>query len=219
MAFYPHVQPVRLPEAARPVLLVVVDTEEEFDWTKPLDRQSTSVSAMDHIERVQSIFDEFQVKPAYVVDYPVATQEQGYRPLRRFLDSGRAEIGAHLQPWVSPPHDETVNSYNSYPGNLPAELEARKLQVLTEAIAERFGRRPTIYKAGRYGFGPNTARALDTLGYEIDLSPTPPYDMRADAELALFLERIRGFFGHFLGAWQGRSMTPSELRAHLQSGG
>jgi hypothetical protein len=40
--------------------------------------------------------------------------------------------------------------------------------------------RPRIYVAGRYGFGPNTAATLEALGYEVDLSLAPPFDLRAD---------------------------------------
>jgi len=52
-------------------------------------------------------------------------------------------------------------------------LEKTKLLILTECIEAHFGRRPTIYKAGRYGVGPNTTTILEELGYEIDLSVCP----------------------------------------------
>lgn len=62
---------------------------------------------------------------------------------------------------------------NSYAGNLPATLEAAKLRVLTDRIAQGLGRRPTLYKAGRYGVGPNTTALLEAEGYEIDASVVP----------------------------------------------
>ena len=164
----------------RPTLLVVIDTEEEFDWNADFDRNNVSVEAMRDITRVQEIFDEFGIVPTYVVDYPVASQETGYGPLKEFADSGRATIGAHLHPWVSPPHSEDVNAHNSYPGNLPEDLEREKLARLTETIEHNFGARPTIYKAGRYGLGPNTARILEDAGFEIDLSTCPPFAYRGD---------------------------------------
>jgi peptidoglycan/xylan/chitin deacetylase (PgdA/CDA1 family) len=159
-----------------PSLMVVVDTEEEFDWTAPHDRDRTSVHAMRHIERGQEIFDEFGIKPCYVVDYPVVSQLEGYEALLRIHASERCEIGAHLHPWVNPPHEEDVTRLNSFPGNLPAELERRKLQVLTDRIAEIFGEPPRSYKAGRYGLGPNSLSILRNLGYRIDLSVCPGYD-------------------------------------------
>jgi len=162
------------------VLLVVVDTEEEFEWGKGFFRDRTTVAAMRGIPRFQELFDGYGVRPTYVVDHPVATQPDGFRDLRVFQDSGRAVIGAHLHPWVNPPLDETPDARNSYPGNLPRELEREKLRVLTARIEETFGQRPRVYKAGRYGIGPNTTGILEELGYEIDLSVCPGLDCGAD---------------------------------------
>jgi hypothetical protein len=161
--FLRNYQPLSLPEGHPPVLTVVIDTEEEFDWHQPFDRKNTSVDAMEHIGRAQEVFDEFEIRPTYVVDYPVASQKTGYTLLREFVSSGRATIGAHLHPWVSPPHEEDVSSFNSYPGNLSAQLEEAKLTLLTDQITDTFGARPTIYKAGRYGLGPNTGEILSKL--------------------------------------------------------
>src|SRR3546814_6885075 len=88
--------------------------------------------------------------------------------------------GTHLHPWVNPPFQEVVNATNSYPGNLPPELEHAKLAALTEAIAGAFGARPVVYKAGRYGVGPATAGILEALGYRIDVSVVPFTDFSDD---------------------------------------
>ncbi|MBF0340578.1 MAG: polysaccharide deacetylase family protein [Magnetococcales bacterium] len=163
-----------------PILMAVVDTEEEFDWRVPLRRDATAVTAMASVARGQEIFHAFGLRPVYAVDYPVASQEAGAAPLRPFVAAGQALIGAHLHPWNTPPFDEEINARNSYPGNLPASLERAKLANLTDAIEQAFQLRPTLYKAGRYGLGPNTPGILEELGYRIDLSPSPPFDFRAD---------------------------------------
>ena len=67
----------RLPSDHPPVLLVVVDTEEEFDWEGGFSREHTAVSAMGSVERAQSLAEEFDITPTYVVDYPVASQVEG----------------------------------------------------------------------------------------------------------------------------------------------
>ena len=171
---------IHVPAASRPILSVVIHTEEEFDWEGKFDRSATGVTHLRHMYRVQEVCDTYGLVPTYVVDYPVAAQEAGYRPLREFAADGRALIGAHLHPWVSPPHTEEVCPRNSYPGNLPRGLEYEKLARLTESIAASFGRRPTVYLAGRYGFGPNTAAILEELGYEVDVSAFVPMDFTAD---------------------------------------
>ena len=46
-----------------PLLMVVVDTEEEFDWRCPFDRNSTAVTAMQSQHLAQKIFVPYGLKP------------------------------------------------------------------------------------------------------------------------------------------------------------
>lgn len=153
-----------------PTLMVLIDTEENFDWSKPLARENTDVTAMRDQVRAHRIFEKYGIRPVYVADFPVVSQHDGAEPLRELLQDGKCEIGAHLHPWVNPPFDEVVCNINSYPGNLPGELEREKLRCLTDTIGEQFGQAPVVYKAGRYGVGFNTTSILEELGYEIDTS-------------------------------------------------
>lgn len=176
-----HRDLIQVPATTRPLLSVVIHTEEEFDWTKAdFDRHATSVTHMRHIHRAQEVFDAYDIVPTYVVDYAIANQEDGWRPLQQLAADGRALIGAHLHPWVSPPYREELTRRNSYPGNLPRDLEYEKLRLLTERIETAFGTRPTVYLAGRYGNGPNSAEILEDLGYEVDVSVNVPMDLSAD---------------------------------------
>jgi hypothetical protein len=167
----------RLPEGS-PLLQVIVDTEEEFDWDRPFDRCNVSVTSIEAQGLAQALYEPYGLRPTYLIDYPVAHTATSAGVLKSFHDAGRCQIGAHLHPWVNPPFDEVVGDLNSYPGNLPAELEAAKLRVLTDAIHTAFGHQPTMYKAGRYGVGRNTAAILGQLGYLIDLSVVPHTDFR-----------------------------------------
>ncbi len=169
------------PAAGPPRLAVVVDTEEEFDWSAPFSRASTSVTAMRHVDRVQRLFDAAGLAPTYVIDYPVATQPEGYEQLAGWAGEGRCRIGAHLHPWVTPPHDEAVTAAHSFAGNLPAPLQVAKLEVLCEAIAEHTGVTATVFKAGRYGISAPLLGAFGRLGLAIDASVNPCMDFSADA--------------------------------------
>jgi hypothetical protein len=166
------------PDREPPRLVVVVDTEEEFDWNASFDRGSTSVAHMAEIGAFQSLCEAHGVRPVYVATHPIATQEPARSVLRALAASGRALIGAHLHPWVSPPLTEEVNARNSFPGNLPAQVERAKILALRETLATAFGDAPVIYKAGRYGIGPNSFAILEEAGFTIDLSPAPPFDFR-----------------------------------------
>ena len=167
---------LRWPASQPPLLVVVVDTESEFDWSQQ-QRRSTAVKSVGQQALAQAIFSRFGVRPTYVLDYPVSSTPEGYAPIREFLAADACEIGAHLQPWDTPPIVEEATERNSFPGNLPPELERSKLARLTETIEANLGRRPRIYKAGRYGVGHQTAALLAELGYEIDTSVLPGTDL------------------------------------------
>jgi len=130
------------------------------------------------IDRAQIVFDDFGIIPTYVVTYPVASQVEGSRPLAEIARSGRACIGAHLHPWVTPPFEEALCRRNSFPGNLPAGLERAKLAATSAAILANLGVRPLVYQAGRYGFGANTAAVLAAEGFLVDCSILPAFDYR-----------------------------------------
>ena len=157
---------------------MVVDTEEEFDWRKPFARSATQVSHIKDQHRAQRILQRYGIKPLYAVDFSVASQEEAYRPLREWLEAGLCDIGAHLHPWINPPDEEDLSPRNSFPGNLPEQLEREKLRRLTDTIAANFGHQPRIYRAGRYGIGPATGKILEELGYRLDTSVVPFTDFR-----------------------------------------
>src|SRR5579862_3174718 len=173
-------RPISVSQAHRPVLFVVVDTEEQFDWSAPFSRDQVDVSAIEDVGRLQDVLEPYQLRPAYVIDYPVASTPASAARLAALAADGRCEIGAHLHPWVSPPYSEAVGPRNSYACNLGAELEGEKISRLKTAIREHVGLDVRSYKAGRYGFGSTTAALLESLGFDIDLSVNPHMDFTAD---------------------------------------
>jgi hypothetical protein len=167
---------VSVPVNGPAMLFVVVDTEEEFDWSRPFARENTSVNAIRQLPVLQTLLDRYRVKPTYVIDYPVATSPISAPVIRDLYESGRCAVGSHLHPWVNPPYDEALTTANSFASNLGQELERAKLTALTDAVEQHVGVRPRIYKAGRYGFGPSTVRVLEELDYAIDVSVNPYMD-------------------------------------------
>jgi hypothetical protein len=173
--------PAQLAPGQRPVLLVIVDTEGEFAWDQPFNRNAIGTTSIASQPQMHArVFDKFGIVPTYMVDWPVATTRSAVATLRTLLDADRCEIGAHLHPWVSPPYEEALSDYNSYGGNLPRQLEYDKLRLLTETIADAFGEQPLAFKAGRYGLGPHTAESIASLGYGVDASVVPYSAFTAD---------------------------------------
>jgi len=193
---------IRFSAGFSPLLLTAIHTEEEFDWSKPFNRSCTDVTHLRELGRAQEIFTRLGVHPCYLVDYPVAHREKEAAAIGALLEAGTASIGAHLHPWVNPPLIEKLCRFNSYPGNLAGEIETAKLLALTKRIEQNFSRRPTVYLAGRYGFGDRTLSVLQELGYRIDLSAVAGGDFRSDGG-----PDFRSYDSHCF--WEG---TPRLLR-------
>lgn len=170
---------VTLGVGERPRFWVTIDTEEDFDWSAPFARSGYRLDSVLALADCQAYFERSGVCPIYLVDWPIVADDRAVAILGPARAAGRCEIGAQLHPWVTPPHDEEVSERNSYTGNLPAELQRAKMTALRDAIAGRFGAAPTVYRAGRYGLGPDTAAMLTDLGFQCDTSVRPGFDYRA----------------------------------------
>jgi hypothetical protein len=160
--------------------IVTVDTEEEFDWGRPLTRDGHGLDHLPRLAKFQSFCEGQGVVPIYLVDWPVATSTLAADILGPALAAGKAEIGVQLHPWVNPPFDEELTPANSFAGNLPRELEDAKLRNLRDTIEDTFGVAPMIYRAGRYGAGPHTAGILRDNGLAIDTSVRSKFDYSAE---------------------------------------
>jgi hypothetical protein len=172
--------PVHRPLDAPPALFVVVDTEEEFDWSGPFSREAVDVSAIDEVGLLQTVLARYRLTPTYVIDYPVASMPSSSQRLGALAREGACEIGAHLHPWVNPPYTEKLGGRSSYACNLGMDLELDKILRLKEAISEHVGVTPRVYKAGRYGFGPTSAQALEWLDFDVDVSVNPRMNFTSD---------------------------------------
>lgn len=160
--------------------MLFVDTEEEFDWSAPFDRSATRVRHVGGLSAAQARFRAADVRPVYLCDHAIVHDPLACDAISGWRAAGEADVGAHLHPWITPPHEELVSGENSFAGNLPEALERAKLTALTADIAARLGGHPLVYRAGRYGAGPNTARILSELGYRLDCSVRARFDYSRD---------------------------------------
>lgn len=170
---------VAWPESFGTRFVVFVDTEEEFDWSKPLARENRSVAAVAALPAAHARFAAAGVPLALMVDHPIATDPRAIDLIAPLLTGGTS-VGTQLHPWVNPPFDEALTPANSFVGNLPRALEEAKLRALTDAITTAFGTRPTAYRAGRYGLGPASFDLLAAHGYRLDSSMRPGFDYASE---------------------------------------
>lgn len=160
-------------------VLLTVDTEEEFDWNGPFTRDKHGLGHVPAIERFQSFCESLGAHPVYLVDWPIANDPHAAEIIGDAVRRGAADVGAQLHPWVNPPFDEALCVHNSFAGNLPRELERAKFMTLRDRIEDVFGTPPLIYRAGRYGLGPNSAQILKDGGIKVDTSVRPLFDYSA----------------------------------------
>lgn len=166
----------RFPEGFGPRFILTVDTEEEFDWSAPFDRDSHSLDTIPALAKFQEFCEDFGICPLYLVDYPVASSSAAGDALGQAARDRRCEIGLQLHPWVNPPFVEELTPLNSFAGNLPPDLERDKLMTLRDAVLTTFGVQPVAYRAGRYGAGAHTARILREAGIGVDTSVRARFD-------------------------------------------
>ena len=152
-------------------LVVTVDTEED-EWGYAR-RISYGCRNIGRVPVVQELFDAFDVVPAYLVTYPVATDVRAVSILRPIADRGGCEIGAHCHPWSTPPLVEANTPRHSMLANLPRDLQYAKIKCLHYAIASSFSIEPRLFKAGRFSYDAGVGQVLQQLAYRIDTSMTP----------------------------------------------
>ncbi len=180
-------------------VVVTIDTEED-NWFPA--RDGVSVENIRRVPRLQALFDRHGIRPTYLTTYQVIIRPWAASMLAEIHHSGRGEVGAHIHPWNTPPFSEPFTPANTSLKNLPAELQAEKLETLTAAIRSGTGIQPLSFRAGRWSISPTVIRVLAQAGYRTDTSvlpyvfwptvddppsfhrtPTAPYRLGPDSDL------------------------------------
>ena len=126
-------------------------------------------------EILHPLFEKYAMKPTYLMNN-VVMEDAGSVELMNNLQ-GDFEIGTHLHPEFIEPHKQ----FFDYGGKsarrnscfYPAEVEKAKLTSITRIFEDKFNRKATSFRAGRFSAGANTMKALLELGYKVDTSVTP----------------------------------------------
>ncbi len=158
----------------KPKLLMTVDVEEEFDWSK-FSRSEYKIRGIEGLSAFHEDCRKIGVVPTYLLS-PTIMDDSDYRRLfADLLAQGSAELGIHLHSWVTAPFWEHANEYNSFQCNLPAHIERRKLETLCRKYEDCFGKAVTVHRAGRWGGAERTSVLLEEMGIKVDLSPSAGY--------------------------------------------
>jgi glycosyltransferase involved in cell wall biosynthesis len=166
----------RLPAEQAPLLSIVVDCEEEFDWRYPIRGTPYSLKSVPPLRRAAETLARQDAKLTIMATYAIVEHDPSWHELNAIVRDCGAAIGAHMHAWITPPFLEEPTLQNSFQGNLLREVEASKIETLLAAVSARTGEPVRLFRAGRYGFGTSTAEFLAERGIRIDLSFMPHFD-------------------------------------------
>lgn len=153
-------------------LAITIDVEEEGLFRGKYDSCNASVTNVSQLLRLDSIFMEWAIRPTLLTTYPVVTNETALNLLLELQERWKAEIGAHLHPWNTPPLQTLP-----YPEPVPSEFMSEellkaKLETLMRGLC-RGGIEPTSFRMGRFNMGPRMFSVLQETGIKVDSSIAP----------------------------------------------
>jgi len=161
--------------------IITIDTEADNQWDHGCE---LTVDNIRYVPRFQDLCNKYLIKPTYLVTSEVCEDHFAREIFKDYLSTGKAEIGAHLHSWTTPPFLEKEGyRYNdknhAFAHELPEDLLTEKIKNLTNQIAASFGIQPSSFRSGRYGFDKKVARILVDNQYLVDSSVTPFIDWSA----------------------------------------
>ncbi|MEO1252510.1 MAG: glycosyltransferase [Pseudomonadota bacterium] len=175
-----RITPFKRPAARQaPRLMVTVDTEEVFNWSR-FDPDAYRLAAPQDLSPLQSMCEARGIAPLYFLSYPLLRDERIAGWFRALQEASRADCGLHLHAWTTPPINGRGGAYHSYQNNLTQGAAAAKLNVLADAYEAAFGARATSHRAGRYGIDATCYPLLADIGVKYDFSPSAGFDLSAD---------------------------------------
>ena len=155
--------------------IYTIDTEGDNQWDHGRD---LTVDNIKYVPRFQELCEKYFVKTTYLVTSEVCDDSLAKKIFSDFVLRGTCEVGAHLHAWTTPPFLDKPgyrcnDANHSFATEFPLDLLQEKVKNLSTQIKLSFGKAPTSFRSGRYGFDENLARILTENSYLVDSSVTP----------------------------------------------
>ena len=166
-------------------LVISIDVEEEGLFSGRYLRIPSGVENVKELRRLEFITSEFGFPLTLLTTYSVAVSPPCREILLYFRDFFRAEIGAHLHHWSTPPFQDLPYSEPVRSDLLPRPLLEAKFETLLASIRDNLGVIPQAFRMGRFDIGEMVFNLLPKFGLNVDSSVVP-------------LRRISGGPDHFL---------------------
>jgi hypothetical protein len=153
-------------------LVVSVDVEEEGLFTGRYVPGDAPVSNVRRLLDLDPMFRDLGIRPTLLVTYQVARHSGHRAMLAEVAQRWKAEIGAHLHPWNTPPLDGSPQGELTPSEGVPQEVLAAKLQALGDALRPLCGQ-PLSFRMGRFDMGPRMFSVLERGRIRVDSSIAP----------------------------------------------
>ncbi|MFA5110705.1 MAG: hypothetical protein WC443_04805 [Desulfobaccales bacterium] len=161
-------------------LVISIDVEEEGLFFGHYPRTPPGVTNVAELRRLEFIPREFGLPLTLLVSYQVARDPAACRVLAAWRDRERAEIGAHLHHWNTPPFLDLPDPEPIPSEKLPVELLRDKFASLVDQIKTGLGIAPRSFRMGRFDAGPRVWGLLPEFGLDVDSSVAPLTTKNAD---------------------------------------
>ena len=125
--------------------ILTLDTEGDNQWDHG---RNLTVENITYVPRFQNLCEKYKIKPTYLVTSEVAQDKIAREILATYSKTEKAEIGAHLHSWTTPPFIDKEgyrknDVHHAFATELPSDLLENKIRELTNQIETSFGKRPT----------------------------------------------------------------------------
>lgn len=161
-------------------LVISIDVEEEGLFSGRYPRTPPGVTNVAELQRLSFIPREFGLPLTLLVTYQVARDPAACRVLAGWRDRYRAEIGAHLHPWNTPPFADLPGPEPVPSEQLPPVLLRAKFANLVAQVRAGLAVTPRAFRMGRFDAGPRVWGLLPEFGLVVDSSVVPLTPKNAD---------------------------------------
>ena len=166
-------------------LVISIDVEEEGLFSGRYSRTPSGVENVKELRRLEFITSEFGFPLTLLTTYRVAVSPPCREILLYFRDLFRAEIGAHLHHWNTPPFEVLPYCEPIRSDLLPRPFLEAKFETLLASLQDNLRVVPQAFRMGRFDIGETVFKLLPQFGINVDSSVVP-------------LQRISGGQDHFL---------------------
>lgn len=155
--------------------IITIDTEGDNLWGWKEGMPLTTENVLS-IPRFQNLCERYQFIPTWLCNWEMVNDERFVDYMKEKLAEGKCSIGMHLHAWNNPPYYALPRHEKArlpYLVEYPRDVMKKKLISMTDLIEEKFGKRPTVHRAGRWAMNDEYFEILAELGYIADCSITP----------------------------------------------